>query len=309
MLILALTGLGGCSMQRSDSGQAGFYTDHALAGSSWDLRSGQQLSQEALAGRLGDTAYLLVGEVHDNPDHHRIQLELLRLWMERDVRPALVFEQFDRSQQSQIDKYLYDLNRLEEETEFTARGWDWDAYLPLLKAARSERLSVYGGNLSREELRATRQEAPSDELNRLLEPCLLPAAMESLKTDIADAHCGMLDAATIDKMFAAQRLRDASLAATMLEASAPAMLIAGNGHVRLDYGVGQVLSLNQDQKLLSVGLVEVSPDYQTPEDYGYLFVDGVAVFDIAIFTPRVRDEDPCETFREQLKMIEHGKKP
>ena len=168
---------------------------------------------------------------------------------------------------------------------------------------------MYGGNLSREELRTMSTEGASAELDALLQPCLLPVAEKTLKSDIAVSHCDMLDDAMIDRMFAAQRLRDASLANVLIEAGKPAMLIAGNGHVRLDYGVGQILSLKQTGSLLSVGLVEVHPDSPAMIDYEHLFVDGVPIFDVVIFTPRVRDEDPCETFREQLKQIRHGKQP
>ena len=289
--------------------QSEYYRDHALAGSTWDLQTGMPLSQHALSEQLKKVDYLLLGEVHDNLDHHKIQLDLLNLWLEQGMSPAVVFEQFDRSQQSLIDAHLDDLERLESETRFEERGWEWNAYKPLIKTARDEGLSVFAGNLSRDELKAMHEKESVSEFDDLLKPCLLSSAEALLKQDIAEAHCGMLNETMIDRMFGAQRLRDASLAQAMITAGTPSLMIAGNGHVRLDYGAGQILALNQDKRVLSIALVEVAGELQSLQDYEYLFSDGAPVFDIAIFTPRVRDEDPCETFKEQLKQIQHGTKP
>ncbi|MFY9514323.1 MAG: ChaN family lipoprotein, partial [Rubrivivax sp.] len=59
----------------------------------------------------------------------------------------------------------------------------------------------------------------------------------------------------------AQRCRDAAMALTMQELAAsgrrPVVLLAGNGHVRRDWGVAQLLAVLQPQaKLLAVGVVE-----------------------------------------------------
>lgn len=51
---------------------------HAQLGQIVDLTTGQVLAPEQLVQRLADAPRVLVGEKHDNPDHHALQLWLLR---------------------------------------------------------------------------------------------------------------------------------------------------------------------------------------------------------------------------------------
>ena len=73
------------------------------------------------------------------------------------------------------------------------------------------------------------------------------------------ANCGQLGGPRLDGMRLAQRLRDASMWAALRDAAKrPAILLAGNGHVRLDYGVPQVIAATQPAaKVVSVGFVEI----------------------------------------------------
>ena len=71
----------------------------------------------------------------------------------------------------------------------------------------------------------------------------------------------------------------------------PLVLIAGNGHVRKDYGVPNHL----DVESASVGFVEVWKDKDHPRDYD------ANRFDYTWFTPRVDSLDPCEKYKKQRK--------
>ena len=51
----------------------------------------------------GDTVALL-GEVHDNPEHHRLRAAALRHACEAGWRPAIVMEQFDVDRQPDLDR-------------------------------------------------------------------------------------------------------------------------------------------------------------------------------------------------------------
>lgn len=91
----------------------------------------------------------------------------------------------------------------------------------------------------------------------------------------------------------AQRARDASLALTLLDAGgAPARLIAGNGHVRRDYGVPLLLAARAPgAKVVSVGFVEVAAG-ATPDPESLR-----GRYDYVWFTPAVEREDPCAGLR------------
>lgn len=52
--------------------------EHADLGRIVDLASGRTIDPEQLLDRLARAERVLVGEQHDNPDHHALQLWLLR---------------------------------------------------------------------------------------------------------------------------------------------------------------------------------------------------------------------------------------
>src|SRR5436190_17910420 len=54
--------------------------------------------------RLQGDAVVMLGEVHDNAEVHRLRLELLRRAFAAGWRPAIAMEQFDRERQPDIDR-------------------------------------------------------------------------------------------------------------------------------------------------------------------------------------------------------------
>lgn len=310
LLVILFSGQAAGSSASLHDWQSPFGQDHPLAGTVWSVQGGQRMNiyLEELQYSELHAPWLLIGEVHDNPDHHRIQRKLIESQIRAGHYPALIFEQFDQEQQSLIDEYLRkDLTTLEMKSEFKARGWEWSYYKPLLELAVTYKLPVYAGNLSRQQLKQMRTEAPSEALEKWLEQPLAEEVFETLHEDILSSHCDMIDEDQVAQMARGQRLRDAGLAQTMNRARQPAVLIAGNGHVRRDYGVGGLLEQRQWRSVLSIGLIEVQPGKDRLEDYGDFYNQGERMFDIVMFTPRARDEDPCITFKKQLQEIE--KKP
>ncbi|MFO0450962.1 MAG: ChaN family lipoprotein, partial [Pseudomonadota bacterium] len=136
---------------------------------------------------------------------------------------------------------------------------------------------------------------------------------ERLIEDLVAGHCGHLPPERTIPMVHAQRLRDAAMAATLERArdalgaagtlvaaatadAAPlAVLVAGNGHARRDYGVPTLLGA---ESVLVVGFVEVVPGRDDPAGY-----EPADAFDFVWFTPRVDEPDPCRQFREQLERL------
>jgi uncharacterized iron-regulated protein len=278
---------------------------HPLVGQVVHVGERKLLTMPELIQQASQAEYLLIGEVHDNPDHHQLQLEILQGVAEAGLNPSLIFEQFDVDQQPLIDAHLSEPEVLREKTEFDKRGWDWPLYLPLLELALNQGWQVRAGNLSRETLQTISSDALPDDLRSLLQPSMAADAKQRLRADLLHSHCDMIDDVYIDKLFMAQRVRDASLARALTDANTQAALVAGNGHVRRDYGVAQILSDNLGARVTSIGMVEVLPEARQLSAYfqGEDTLEGV--FDYVVFTPRIRDQDPCVQFREQLKGMSH----
>ena len=97
-----------------------------------------------------------------------------------------------------------------------------------------------------------------------------------------------------------QRARDALMAERLasLPAGVQGVLIAGTGHVRRDFGVPFYLRhLRPGAAIVSLAFREVDLDDDTvPETAG-------VAFDYVWITPRVDNDDPCQTYRRQLEKL------
>jgi uncharacterized iron-regulated protein len=80
-----------------------------------------------------------------------------------------------------------------------------------------------------------------------------------------------------------------------LEAHAPALLIAGNGHVRRDFGVPHYLAqYPHGDDVLVVVFIEADTAKPSPTDYVTI---GAPEYDYIVFTPPTSRPDPCKTLR------------
>ncbi len=233
---------------------------------------------------------MILGEVHDNPEHHRLQRRALEALAAHGPRRTLAMEQFDGEHQAALDAARArgaGASALADAGRFDRKGWGWEMYRPLVEFAVERGWPLAAANLSRSEARAI----VADPRVRDLPPG--SRLREALERDLIEGHCGNRPpAARLAGMVAAQRARDARMARAI--AQAPSVLIAGNGHARKDAGAPRYLP---DADVVSIALIEVDPGKASPADY----LDGFATrasFDYLWFTPRFDRPDPCE----QMKM-------
>jgi uncharacterized iron-regulated protein len=245
---------------------------------------------DALLKRARAARFVLLGEVHDNAEQHRLRAELLRALL-ADGRPTrVVFEQMERG--AAIDPALRDADAVVDAGRLDRRSWGWPLHRPLIEAAMAGAARITGGDLSRDEMRAVVRNGDSAapaELKALLDRQRWSEVQQaSLARSIEEAHCGALPTARVPAMVLAQRVRDAALAQAMLAApvSERVVLIAGNGHVRKDVAVPQLLLAAgvSPREILVVGYLE--PGF-----------DDEGVFDVVRITPAASREDPCAAFR------------
>jgi len=245
--------------------------------------------------------------VHDNPDHHRLQLELLEALVRDGRRPAVALEQFDRDHQAALDRARAaaprDAGRVADAGQFDRRGWQWPFYEPIVALALREDLPLVAANLSRRDALAVVErgyaalgDGAAERLGLAGPPD--PAQVASIEAAVRDGHCGKLPERVVPGMAAAQRARDAVMADALLaRGSGGAVLIAGNGHVRRDLGVPGYLAVRAPERgVLAVGIVEVAAGLDHPEAYVAPAAGAAPQFDWAVFTPRTDRPDPCEAF-------------
>lgn len=189
--------------------------------------------------------YLLLGEVHDHAEGHRLRLAALQAHVEAGGRPAIAMEQFDTTAQAALSAAQ---GRCVEDAACiiaaagTPEGWDWAHYAPVIALAQRYGLPLLAANLSRASAASLVHGKPAGgaegaRLQRAL-AASPPEEVLALQTEaVRDAHCGLLPEALLPRMARAQIARDQVMAEVLREAGRPVVLLAGNGHVRRDIGV------------------------------------------------------------------------
>jgi len=283
--------------------------DHPLNGRIWDVAQGRFVPMNALASAVSAARFALLGERHDHPEHHEFQAWLLRRMVESGRRPALAFEMLDTTQAPALARHLAaaprDAAGLGDAVGWRASGWpDWRLYQPIAVTALAAGLPIVAANLPTATVRAVAHGdlAPLDpglvRRHALDRPAPAQAALED---DIRAAHCGALPDALVPGMATAQRARDAEMAERLVAGQRDgAVLIAGAGHVRTDYGVPRALAvLAPEAGVAAVAFLEVADGWTAPADYAARFGAARLPFDYVWFTARADNADHCARLRER----------
>ena len=279
----------------------------ARAGQIWDARTERLITPDELLQKAFEARFVLLGEIHDNLEHHRLQNDVLKALLAKGARPTLAMEQLDSEQQAAIDQAAAAPGATGETIadagRFDRKAWGWIGYGPLISTAVQAGLPIAALNLSRGEAR----QVASGGFNTLgagragklaLEATWNAERDASLRREIADAHCGQLPDSVLPGMVMAQRARDAVMADVLLgQTTSSVVAILGRGHARNDVGVPRYLAERAPAaKVVSIGLVEVDPRRYNALDYLTTNTEG-RHFDYVWFTPRAERDDPCAGFK------------
>jgi uncharacterized iron-regulated protein len=251
------------------------------------------LAGMAAAGPVSDMTRLpaadvvILGEIHDNPQHHRNQAAGVAAVQPR----ALVFEMLTPAQAGLVTVDNRADPALGVLLGWEKSGWpDFAMYQPILTAAPMA--AVFGAAVPGEALMAGRDPAAIAALmpdTRFgLTDSLAQADQTEREAEQMAAHCDALPVDLLPYMVAVQRLRDATLAARALDAfeatGGPVVVITGTGHARRDQGVPAALALAApDLRVLSVGQLEQDPGLDAP-------------YDLWVVTDPAPRPDPCGAF-------------
>lgn len=293
MLLLALAGLlAACQSQFPELPllpvwQAPEAREHADLGLIVDLRSGQRLTPQQLVEQLATAPRVLVGEQHDNPDHHALQLWLLRALAAQRPQGSLLLEMLNPNQQAAVDQVRADVANGQPPADLYQAlnwqaNWSWGLYGAIAGYAVQQPWPLQAANLDRSEI-MTLYAAPPELAGKA---STAPAVREVLLEQIRQSHCGLLPESQLPAMLAIQQQRDRRMAEQLRDAPEPALLFAGAFHVRRDLAVPLHL---QDIGGAQGALVLVLAEAGKPVT--------VAEADFVWFTPAVPEQDHCARFR------------
>lgn len=320
--LLSVVFLGACTLnnpsrssaQLLEDWQSGLGRDHPLVGKIWWQKEQRFVSPQELVSELSRHNLVLLGEKHDNPDHHGIERWLVQKLAEGGGIKSVYFEMLAMDQRDSLvrlnashDSAELGLAELKAQLGWPAKGWRWEDYGAIIQQAFQLGLKVWPANVSREALAELYK---NDEWVARNAPKGEPVTL-GLYRQIHVSHCLMLKEAQIYPMIAAQKHRDQTMARQLNRERQKRLLVAGNFHVRRDFGVPNYLDGSDSFVNLAILEVEGSraPSDYNPPGEGYVAENiaaegplggaGIASlslkpFDFIWFTPRWTDRDYCK---------------
>jgi len=229
--------LGGCqaSLPPLPAWQSSEGRDDVALGQIHDLASGQVITPAQLVRQLAAVPRVLVGEKHDNPDHHALQLWLMRALQAQRTQGSLLLEMLQPEQQARVDA-VEDLAQLPNDLPKALgwqEGWDWQLYGPIVREALSSHVPLLAANLSLGEMRQAYRQPTALQGAQSNAPTVKAALLEQVRA----GHCNLLPESQLPAMLAVQQQRDRRIAERLLAAPEPALLFTGAYHARKDLGV------------------------------------------------------------------------
>ena len=260
---------------------------HPELGQIVELRTGARLTPEQLLTRLAAAPKVLVGERHDNPDHHALQLWLLRALAAQRPQGSLLLEMLTPDQQVKVDQVRAAIAAGQVPQDILGAlnwqpGWAWSLYGPLVQHALRQPYPLLAANLERREVMQIYAQVPQLQG----QASTAQPVREALLEQIRQSHCNLLPESQLPAMLAVQQQRDRRMAEALLAAPAPSLLFAGAFHVRRELGVPLHLQdLGAAEGVQVLILAEVGSQVST------------ASADYVWYTPAQPEQDHCAKLR------------
>ena len=261
----------------------------------FDLHSMRETSVAALTSAIRQADVAVLGEIHDNPRHHAVRGQLLRML----GSPARNVVAEHLTAPAEVDTHQALLPGLQA-AGFDPVGWQWPLHEAVFAVVKDLGWPLRGGNISKvdsQQTFKTKGLATALALQDLLSHAALnEQGKNALQHEIDVGHCGALPAEMLEGMMAVQRARDASMAHMALR-HLPAVVLAGNGHAWKHLGVPQIIQANQPKvKVISVLFLE-HETFANEKDRADWLQQWTGQADYIWSGPALQRPDPCLKFR------------
>ena len=267
--------------------------------------AGRPLSWPEVLDLASASDVIVVGEQHDDPAAHAIELALVEDVLDRHPGSMVSLEMLERDEQADLDAHLageLDLATFIERTGSArwsgSQRWE-DSYGRLVEAARLRGGGVVAANAPREYVRRARLEgyealeALPDEERVLFD---LPERLDegAYRDRFREIMTSMREAAgnpppseeSIENLLRSQMVWDATMAASIANALADpdlppdAKVVHAVGRFHSDFEGGTILELARLMPEVRILVVSVTPDGVAPED------DDLGRADVLVFGGR-----------------------
>ncbi len=229
-----------------------------------DAATGEQVARGEVIARAAATGMVVLGETHNNPEHHLWEYQTIAALHARGGAVALGFEMFPRRVQPALDAWVageLDARAFLEAVEWD-RFWGFDAalYMPLFDFARINRLPMIALNVGRDLIASVRERGwahvPEADREGVSDPAPPDPAYRDLLNRVYQEHLERRDKDAdtdglerfIDVQLTWDRAMAEALAAAAAAPGKPLVIgVLGGGHVENGYGVPhQLAALGRD---------------------------------------------------------------
>jgi uncharacterized iron-regulated protein len=149
MAFFALSGCAGTTKPSPIMAKILGVSEHFKIGQILDLKTGTELSFDRLIDQISSKDLIFIGEVHDNPEHHLIQVQILQALVECCSPISIALEFFEKPQQPTLERYRR--GELDESEFLNEVDWgpDYHFYRPLIRMAKQHGAAVLAINAPR----------------------------------------------------------------------------------------------------------------------------------------------------------------
>lgn len=223
----------------------------AVVGGIIHLPTGQETSSEIMLEHAAQTRIVYVGETHDNPASHDLQLEVLsHLQQQNPGKITLAMEMFTPEQQESLDRWsageLTEKEFIKEVQWYSNWKMDFAFYNPLLTFARDNRIPVIGINAPKDLVKAVGsaplEDLPEDIQAQLPEFDFSDPYQQAMTKAIYGAH--PVSESMKQGFLRIQTLWDESMAENLTDylqtddgKGRQVMVVAGGNHVSYGFGI------------------------------------------------------------------------
>ncbi|MBW1818567.1 MAG: ChaN family lipoprotein [Deltaproteobacteria bacterium] len=213
------------------------------------LDTGEAVSFEALIAQLNSKEVIFVGEVHDNPEHHLIQVQILQALTHRYGSMPVAMEFFERPQQPIINRYMsgeLDEDAFLKEVDWQGTwGFDYHFYRPLVLHTKLQGERLLAINAPRNIVRMVARVgldglAPKERARLASRIDLTDETHRAYMREIYRIHTHS-DLEQFDYFYEAQCVWEdtmaENIAAHLKEAGGRIAVFCGNGHIMNRYGI------------------------------------------------------------------------
>lgn len=148
------------------------------------VNDGEKVSVDEMIAEVKGARVIIVGEVHDDPRHHQIQLDIIKELNSSGVPVAVGLEMFSYESQGSLDAWVEENIELDRFISIYKSNWKnipWRLYKDIFSYAQKKRIPLVGLNVPRRIIKKVSQQGFDSLTEKELEK--LPAGISCNVTE------------------------------------------------------------------------------------------------------------------------------